>query len=93
MQLDDGAPDPETDANVQKTRADAFQSVAMGVQSLASANQTAQQGEQEAKAIEEGATPSGVTQPAPEPQPGQSLSKQPLASKKAKPKKPTKRAK
>jgi hypothetical protein len=75
----DAAPDPQSAADLEKTKAGAFQAVASGIQSLAAANETAKTGAQQAQAIEDGATPSGVT---PEPPP-QTLSAQPNASKKA----------
>ena len=71
----DAGPDPQAQADLEKTRAGAFQAVAGGVQSLAAAHDTVQSGAHQAQAIEEGATPSGVTQPAPEPTP-QTLSGQ-----------------
>lgn len=70
--------DPQAEADLEKTRASAFQAVAGGVQSLAAAHDTVQTGAHQAQAIEEGATPSGVTQPAPEPVPN-TLSGQPKA--------------
>lgn len=84
----DSGADPQAEADLQKTRAQAFAAVGTGAMGLAKAQETVQQGARDAAAIEAGETPPSETKDASlaGPAPAAAPLKKPAAARKTKPK-------